>query len=422
MEVLRWLANNIFSQPALLLGFVALIGLIAQGKSFNEVVQGTMKVVAGLLIIVIGAGTLVQALQNFTPIVQAAFGVKQPPVRGMGLDKFMAQYSGLAAVIMTLGFLINVVLARLTRAKYIYLTGHLMFWISLVLIAVMLEVKPNISHTTMIVAGSIVVGLYWTLQPLYVQPFMRRVTGTDELAYGHTSSSNVFLAALFGKWLGNPEHSTENVRLPKNLGFLRDVTVSTSLIVGLFAAIGAIFAGPEAVKGAGKMNHVVFALLEGFKFGAGTSVLLVGVRMILAEIVPAFRGIALKIVPKARPALDCPIVFDFAPTAVLIGFLSAFAAFVILMLIFGTAGWAVIVPPMIMLFFPGGAAGVFGNATGGIRGAILGGAITGVFLAVGQALTLPMLSNTASELAMLADPDWYLLIWIFRQVFKLLPG
>ncbi|MBS3949190.1 MAG: PTS ascorbate transporter subunit IIC, partial [Peptococcaceae bacterium] len=83
-------------------------------------------------------------------------------------------------------------------------------------------------------------------------------------------------------------------------------------------------------------------------------------------------------------------------------------------------GWAVIVPPMIMLFFPGGAAGVFGNATGGVRGAILGGVILGLFLAFGQAITAPMLSNSAPELAQLADPDWFIIIWIFKPLLSLI--
>ena len=142
--------------------------------------------------------------------------------------------------------------------------------------------------------------------------------------------------------------------------------------------------------------------------------------MVLGEIIPAFRGIALRIVPGAKPALDCPIIFDFAPTAVLVGFLSAFVVFIICMLIFGAIGWAVIIPPMIMLFFPGGACGVFGNALGGVRGAILGGVILGLFLAFGQAITMPMLSNTAPALAQLADPDWYIIIWIFKPLFNLI--
>jgi PTS system ascorbate-specific IIC component len=71
---------------------------------------------------------------------------------------------------------------------------------------------------------------------------------------------------------------------------------------------------------------------------------------------------------------------------------------------------------MIMLFFPGGGAGVFGNAFGGWRGAVLGGAVNGVFLAVGQALTWGMLSDTAPELATLADPDWYIITWLILFV------
>lgn len=422
-SVAKFLADNLFGQPALLIGLVAMVGLIAQRKGFAETVQGTVKAIAGFLIINIGAGVLVEALNHFTPIVQAAFGIAQPPAQGMGLDRFMAEYSDDATLIMTFGFLLNVLLARFTPARNIYLTGHLMFWIALTLIAVMVEVNPDIGQVPLVVTGSIVAGLYWTLQPLYVQRFMTRITGSPDLAYGHTSSSNAFLAGLVGQWVGAPERSTENLKLPRHLAFFRDVTVSTSVVVAVVAALAAVAAGRDAVQEqAGAMHYIVYAGLEGLRFGAGTAVLLMGVRMILAEIVPAFRGIAEKLVPGARPALDCPIVFDFAPTAVLIGFLSAFAAFAVLMVLFGALGWAVIIPPMIPLFFPGGAAGVFGNATGGLRGAVLGGAITGVMLAVGQPIAARMLANTASELAVLADPDWFILIVLFKTLFGWLWG
>lgn len=40
-------------------------------------------------------------------------------------------------------------------------------------------------------------------------------------------------------------------------------------------------------------------------FGVGMTVMLLGVRMLIGEIVPAFKGIAEKVVPGAIPALDC---------------------------------------------------------------------------------------------------------------------
>lgn len=117
-------------------------------------------------------------------------------------------------------------------------------------------------------------------------------------------------------------------------------------------------------------------------------------------------------IPGSRPALDVPTVFPFAPTAVMLGFVSGTVVFLVLMGVFAAVGWFVLVPPMIMLFFPGGGAGVFGNAVAGWRGAVLGGSINGLFLAIGQAVTWGMLSDTAPELATLADPDWYIIIWI----------
>jgi hypothetical protein len=42
----------------------------------------------------------------------------------------------------------------------------------------------------------------------------------------------------------------------------------------------------------------------------------------------------------------------------------------------------------------------------------LGGVINGTFLAIGQAITWGMLSDTAPELATLADPDWYVIAWL----------
>lgn len=427
MEILiaiaQWLTTNIIGQPALLVGLIALIGLLVQRKSFSDTVLGTVKTIAGFLIMSEGAGIVVRSLNTFTPILQQAFGIQPQAWGGMGLDTLIAEYGGIASLIMAIGFLINVLLARITPLKYIYLTGHLMFWIALTLVAVMLEINPNVSSGVLIAIGSVIAGLYWTVQPAYMQPLMRKLTGGDVLAYGHTSSSPAWLGGVLSRFVGREEQSSEKVSLPENLEFFRDVTVGTGIIIGAVTVIAALVAGGEFVSTlSGDLNYIVFAIMEGLKFAAGITILLVGVRMVLAEIVPAFRGFATRIVPDSRPALDCPIVFDFAPTAVIIGFISATVVFLILMLLIGAVFGAVIIPPMIMLFFPGGASGVFGNSTGGWKGAILGGAICGAMLAIGQAITIPMLSTTSPELATLADPDWYILIIIFRYLLQPILG
>jgi len=149
--ITQFIADNIFGQPALLIGMIALIGLLLQRKSSSEVISGSVKTVVGFLILTKGADIVVDALLKFTPILQSAFGMEASlfdAFAGVGLGALTANYGGVAALIMTFGFLLNVLIARFTKAKYIYLTGHLLWWIALVLVAVQLEVNPNAGHSS----------------------------------------------------------------------------------------------------------------------------------------------------------------------------------------------------------------------------------------------------------------------------------
>jgi len=254
-----------------------------------------------------------------------------------------------------------------------------------------------------------------------MQKLMKGVTATDDLAYGHTSSFNCWLAAKLGRFVGSPEDSAEDIELPESLEFFKDTTVSLGFVLGLVTVVVALIAGPTVgAELSGGTNYIVWALVQGLTFGAGITVMLYGVRMIIGELVPAFRGIAKSVVPGAKPALDCPIVFPYAPTAVLLGFVGAFLAFLVCMFIFTAVGWGVIIPPMIMLFFPGGAGGVFGNSTGGWKGAILGGVICGVLLAFGQLIVGNVLMPSVPFYAMEADPDVHILDWVLAQIAGLI--
>ena len=419
-NVITWIATNVIQNPALLLGIVAWIGLLLQKKDFSATVQGTLKTIVGYLILQQGSSVLVGSIQQLAPIMETAFGVKAAGLSGPMLDTFIANYAGYAAIIMMGGFILNLILARLTPLKFVYLTGHLMYWIALLFLAVALEVNPATPISTLLILGSIFTGLYWTLQPALTQPFMRKIMGMNEIALGHTSASNDWLAGVFGKFVGKPEDSTEKLKVPKWMGFLRDVTAGSAFLICvllvLLALIG-IFMGKVETNAA---TYVLDAFKAGLTFAMGITVLLFGVRMVIAEIVPAFRGFAQKVVPDAKPALDCPVIFDYAPTAVIVGFVSTTIAFLLLMILFGPIlKWTTIVPPFIMLFFVGGAGAVFGNATGGFKGAVLGGVIAGVLLAIGQAIVTPMLATTAPELSLIQDPDWMIIVLILKPLLSL---
>ena len=76
-----------------------------------------------------------------------------------------------------------------------------------------------------------------------------------------------------------------------------------------------------------------------------------------------------------------PVVFPYAPNAVAIGYLTSIVGRVLVMFLDCSkcAIGAVIIPSMIIHFFPLTTSAVFGNATGGMKkGAVLGEFSTGV--------------------------------------------
>ncbi|UCC77790.1 MAG: hypothetical protein JSW37_05350, partial [Anaerolineales bacterium] len=67
------------------------------------------------------------------------------------------------------------------------------------------------------------------------------------------------------------------------------------------------------------------------------------------------------------------------------------------------------------------AGGVFGNSTGGWKGAVLGGAICGVLLAIGQLVLGFATIDTVPFFAQTADPDTHLIPWLAVQVSRFIP-
>ncbi len=413
-DILFFLANNIFQEVGILIGIITLIGLWVQRKPIREVVEGTLRSVIGIYVLFAGVDLFVGQLVAFQEVVASAVGAV-PPEAEVTLGDFLAQHGGSVALVIAAAFIVHLVLVLLIKTRYVYLTGHLMFWISVVVVASLVQVFGDLPQVSLVLAGAIIVALYWTIQPLFIAPLMRKVIGSDNWGYGHTSSAAAALAGVIAPAFGSQEeHGSERIKLPKWLGFFKDVNVSTALVIAIIMLIAMIFAQPEVIAEQAaqydqEISPWVWGFVVAFQFAAGIAILLYGVRMFLGEIVPAFQGISERVIPNSRPALDVPTVFPFATTAVMIGFVSSTIVFLIFLGIFAALGWFVLVPPMIMLFFPGGGAGVFGNRFGGWRGAVIGGAINGIFLAFGQAIFWGLLSQTAPELATLADPDWYIM-------------
>ncbi|WNN43962.1 MULTISPECIES: PTS ascorbate transporter subunit IIC [Winslowiella] len=407
MEFFRFLMSDVLAEPSILVGLIALIGLIAQKKPVTECIKGTVKTVMGFVILGAGAGLIVSSLGDFAVIFHHAFGIAGVVPNNEAIVAVAQKSFGTEmAMIMFFAMVINIAIARFTPLKFIFLTGHHTLFMSM-MVAVILA-TAGLQGATLIAVGSIVVGLAMVISPAIIHPYMKKVTGSDDVAFGHFSAISQLLSAFIGSKFGNKEKSTEDMDVPKSLLFLRDTPVAIAFTMFFIFIVTCLVAGPSAVKemNAGGKNWFMFSLMQSITFAAGVYIVLQGVRMVIAEIVPAFKGISDKLVPNAKPALDCPVVFPYAPNAVLVGFLSSFAAGVLGMFLLYALNMTVIIPGVVPHFFVGAAAGVFGNATGGRRGAILGSFANGLLITFLPVFLLPVLGSIGLANTTFSDSDF----------------
>ena len=425
---------NILSTPAILVGLLALIGLALQKKPIEEITKGTAKTIVGCLVLTAGAGFLQSgSLNAFGDIFNYAFGMQgvipnNEAIVSLGLKQFATD----TAYIMCIGMIANIIMARFSRMNFIFLTGHHTLYMAC-MIAVILNVG-GLTGFQLWFGGGLILGLMMVLAPAITQSTMQKIVKTDALAFGHFGSFGYWFAAQVGKKFKGSK-STEEINFPQRISFLRDTTVSIGLtmviffllITGIAVSKGILEADPQTILatypnlggllnvGAETQTHwAVWAITSGLSFAGGVYIILSGVRLIIGEIVPAFRGIAEKLVPNAKPAIDCPVVYPYAPNAVLIGFLVSFLGGIIGLVALGIIDKtlipvALILPGVVPHFFCGATAGVFANAEGGIKGCLVGSFLHGLLITFLPAICMPVMGALNFANCTFSDSDFSML-------------
>lgn len=427
MSVLKVL-QELLSTPSILVGLMAMIGLILQKKAIEDVVKGTIKTIVGFLVLSAGSAFLQSgSLNDFGTIFNFAFNVQGVvPNNEAIVTSAFVDYAGPTAIIMCFGMIANIIMARFSRWNYIFLTGHHTLYMAC-MITVVLSVG-GLSGVSLIIAGSLILGLVMAMFPAIAQGTMRKITGTDDIGFGHFSTIGYWFAAQIGKLVSGKDRkngkvlkTTEDIKFPQRLSFMRDNTVAISItMMALFIIVTGIASTKDGfaqldtnfVSG-GYSNWFIYAIISGMNFAGGIYIILSGVRMILAEIVPAFKGIADKLVPNAKPAIDCPVVFPYAPNAVLIGFLCSFLGGIIgMFVLFGVNAAAaasivpLILPGVVPHFFCGATAGVFANAEGGLKGCVIGSVLHGLLITFLPVFCMPVLGALNYAGTTFSDADF----------------
>lgn len=408
VDVLNFIGQQILNVPAYLVGIIVAVGLIALGKTAGQIIGGALKATLGFLVLGAGAGVVVNALSPLGTLVLEVTGAEGVvPTNEVITAMAAAEFGATSAYILALGFLLMLVIARFTPLRYVFLTGHHMVFMAMML-SVLLSIGFGSDNIWLaVIVGAFLLAVIMVAMPAFAHPWTKRVTGNDTVAMGHFGTLGYIAAGAAGQAVGKRSRSTEDIKFPQGLSFLRDSMVATALsmvlIYVVFAIWGMISLGESSYELLGATDGGAFimaAIMQGLMFGVGVSVILYGVRTLLGELIPAFQGIAKKVVPGAKAALDVPIVFPYGQNAVLIGFISSFVGGLVMLVLLavwlGPAfGLALILPGMVPHFFTGGGAGVYGNATGGRIGAVVGGFVNGILITILPALLYAVLNGVA---------------------------
>lgn len=426
MGVINFIIENILTQASITIALIAMLGLCLQKKSAGQVVSGTLKTLLGFQVLSAGSSIIVGSLTYFGEIFTAGFHMQGiiPSIEAINGQAMNELGLGRDIALTFLGiFIVNILIACFTKWKYIFLTGQAILWMATM--TTIFGYFAGLRGLVLIVVGSIVGAIFAVAMPAIAQPIIRKITGSNDIALGHFCTIGYMFEAgvayIFGE-RGENKKSIEDINLPKSFEFLQDTYLSVMVVMVPLYIITAAFAGP-GIGDHGAQHYLMFAFLQAIQFVVGVYVLLSGVRLLLGEIVPAFRGIAMKLVPNAIPALDCPVFFPYSPNAVILGFITTTIGTIIAMFVLPTFGLAMILPGMLTNFFAGGTAGIFGNAAGGRRGAIIGGIAHGFFITLLPALLVTIFNQMGFVNATATDVDTVaaalLYAWILSPILKM---
>ncbi len=403
--LLDFLINDFLRQAPLVLALVTAVGYIAMKRSFSDVITGAIKTAVGFRILQVGAGNLVGTFRPILFQISERFGIQGviiDPYAGWpaaqtalseGVSIQGQTYDAVAWIgyVMILGLLLNILFVmfrKITGVRTVFLTGHIMVQQSAMAVWFTYYIFRFPSVLPTILVATLFIGCYWAFMSNATFKYTEKLTNNAGFAVGHQQMLGVWIAGKFSKYLGNPEDTVDNIKLPKFLHFFKDNVAASAVIMTIFFGPLMLLLGPEGIKAINpKQNWIITLVYTCLAFPVNIAILQVGVKMFVAELTTSFEGIREKLIPGSAIAIDCAATYGFASEAILFGFV--FGALgqilgVVALLVFSSP--ILIIPGFVPLFFDNATIGVFANKFGGWRATVILCFCSGVLQVLGGAV------------------------------------
>jgi PTS system ascorbate-specific IIC component len=421
VDIFLQFVNKFLGQAPLLIGTVVFLGYLLLGKKVYEALAGFIKAYVGFKILQVGTGGLVG---TFRPIIESL--TSKFNVSALVIDPYFGQASAEAGltfvdslqfigIVMLIGFAWNILLVlfrKLTKIRTLFITGHIMYQQSAVLLWALYWVIYSVTGEPvsmfLVVVTGVLIGTYWSVASnLLIEP-TQDVTDGAGFTIGHQQMFGSWLVYQFSKVIGNKENDINDNNMAGFMSIFNDNVVSNVLIMSLFIGAIMFIVGPEAFNySTAKYWFVTYIFERVAFFAVYITIIQLGVRMFVTELTASFQGISEKILPGSVPAVDCAVTFGFSPNAPTYGFIFGFLGQMIAIgTLIAIKSPVIIIAGFICLFFDNGTLAVYANKAGGRRAAIIIPFLSGLIQVFGSALVLSFLVDSEGVIGWMGMFDW----------------